>query len=244
MANWQVDDVLDAAVQSIINARCHPAYVHDMRGGLQAIFSAVELLSRAAKLGTADAGRLDNAVGLAKRAMANQQQSVLRIINQITVPPEDASALDLTQLLSEVQQFLRNDAANKDIRLQIQATPGITVSAPRTKLRSLLVGLMALSIDALPAGEPLRIDLTQVREAAVLELRSTLTYGAIRTGLDLLRAGDEEFQPRDLLLSALRRALLTHGGGLEVESAAGGSVAAGAASVSSVLRVWLPLAQA
>jgi len=229
-----MDDVLDAAVHSLINARCRQAYLHDLRGGLQAVFSSVELLSRAAKRGDADAARLDHITGLAKRAMVNQEQSLLNIVNQITFTPEAASAFDLAQLLREVQQFLRNDAAQKGVGLEIDARLELTVSAPRTPLRSLLAGLIALSIDALPADALLQIDLTQLGNAAVLELRCGRTFRAIRSSMDLLRVVDEQLQPQDLVLSALRRWVLTHRGRIEVGSAAG----------TSVLRVCLPLASA
>jgi len=49
MNELQAGDVLDAAVQTLINERCRRAYMHDMRGGLQAIYSSLELLARSAK---------------------------------------------------------------------------------------------------------------------------------------------------------------------------------------------------
>ena len=48
MNELQAGDVLDAAVQTLINERCRRAYMHDMRGGLQAIYSSLELLARSA----------------------------------------------------------------------------------------------------------------------------------------------------------------------------------------------------
>jgi len=47
MNELQAGDVLDAAVQTLIDERCRRAYMHDMRGGLQAIYTSavVELRS-------------------------------------------------------------------------------------------------------------------------------------------------------------------------------------------------------
>ena len=37
-------DLYEAAARAAINERCAPAYLHDVRGSLQALFGALELL--------------------------------------------------------------------------------------------------------------------------------------------------------------------------------------------------------
>src|ERR1700737_5570393 len=81
---WQAGDVLDAAVQTLINERCHRAYIHDMRGGLQAVYSSLEVLARSAKHGTPNTVLIENASSIAKRAMANHEQALVDIVNQGT----------------------------------------------------------------------------------------------------------------------------------------------------------------
>src|ERR1700723_1495399 len=91
MDTWQAGDVLDAAVRTLINERCRQAYVHDMRGDLQAIYSSFELLARSAKHGAANAVLIENASSIAKRAMAHHEQALFEIVNQV-VGPIDAPA--------------------------------------------------------------------------------------------------------------------------------------------------------
>ena len=241
---WRVEDVLDAAVQTLINGRCRQAYVHDMRGGLQAVHSSVELLSRAAKRGGVDEARLTSIAGLAKRAMANQEQALIGIVNQITMPPEAASTFDLAQLLTDVQQFLRNDTAHKDIRFEIHAIPDATVSAPRAKLRSLLVGFVALCVDALPAGALLRADLARMAGHVEIEIRSGLSFAPVRNGADLMHHVGDALPPHELVLGALQRLALAHGGGVEFLPQQDPGVEVGATGIAeaALLRVRLPLA--
>jgi len=47
-------DLYEAAARATINERCAPAYLHDFRGSLQALFGALELLGRSARAGGGD----------------------------------------------------------------------------------------------------------------------------------------------------------------------------------------------
>jgi hypothetical protein len=70
MTTWQVDDVLDGAVQTLINERCRRAYIHDMRGSLQAIYTSFEVLARSAKNELQNNPTLiEKASSMAKRAV-------------------------------------------------------------------------------------------------------------------------------------------------------------------------------
>src|ERR1700751_3341723 len=95
MITWQAGDVLDAAVQTLINERCRRAYIHDMRGGLQAVYSSVEVLARSAKHGAANTGLIDNAASMAKRAMAAHEQALLDIVNQVMGHDDAPTVLNL-----------------------------------------------------------------------------------------------------------------------------------------------------
>lgn len=47
-------DLYEAAARATINERCAPAYLHDVRGSLQALLGALELLGRSARAGGGD----------------------------------------------------------------------------------------------------------------------------------------------------------------------------------------------
>jgi hypothetical protein len=236
MNTWQAGDVLDAAVQTLINERCHRAYIHDMRGGLQAVYSSLEVLARSAKHGTPNTVLIENASSIAKRAMANHEQALVDIVNQVTGPDEVPTVVNLASLVNQAQQFLRNDALSKGIRLGLSGCEDVQVFSQRNKLRSLILGLLALGIDGLPTGADLRVELRRADGYALLELRSDLTYNDIREAEDLLCHEPFDLRPQELVLGFARRWIMANGGRVEIHSPVGAQ--------QTGLRIYYPLAAA
>lgn len=229
---WQIDDVFDAALLTLINDRCRHAYVHDIRGRLQAVYSSFELLAKFARQGAVNGTLIDNASALAKRALASHERVVLEIVNQLTVPEDEPVVVNVANLIDEIQQFLRNDAASRDVRISVSGDKNVQVSAAPGKLRTLLLALLAFCIDALPAGAELQIDISRVRQDACVELRSELPFGEIRSAAALLRDQAGVVQPRDLILVSAQHWLQKHGGGIVVDRGA---------TLHNVLRIYHPL---
>ncbi len=229
---WQIDDVFDAALLTWINDRCRHAYVHDIRGRLQAVYSSFELLARSAKQGPVDGTLIENASALAKRALASHERVVFEIVNQLTVPEHEPAVVNVANLIDEIQQFLRNDTASREVRIAVNGDKNVRVSAAVNKLRTLLLALFALSIDALPPGAELQIHISRVREDACVELRSELSFGKIPSAAALLRDQAGVVQPRDLILASAQRWLQKHGGGIVVDRGA---------TLHNVLRIYHPL---
>jgi hypothetical protein len=234
MNTWQAGDVLDAAVQTLINERCHRAYIHDMRGGLQAVYSSLEVLARSAKHGTPNTVLIENASTIAKRAMANHEQALVDIVNQVTGPDDVPTVVNLASLVKQAQQFLRNDALSKGIRLGLSGCEDVLVFSQRNKLRSLILGLLALGIDGLPTGAELRVELRRADGYALLELRSDLTYNDIREAEDLLCHEPVDLCPQELVLGFARRWIMANGGRVEIHSPVG--------TQQTGLRIYYPLA--
>jgi hypothetical protein len=234
MNTWQAGDVLDAAVQTLINERCHRAYIHDMRGGLQAVYSSLEVLARSAKHGTPNTVLIENASSIAKRAMANHEQALVDIVNQVTGPGDVPTVVNLASLVKQAQQFLRNDALSKGIRLGLSGCEDVLVFSQRNKLRSLILGLLALGIDGLPTGAELRVELRRADGYALLELRSDLTYNDIREAEDLLCHEPIDLCPQELVLGFARRWIMANGGRVEIHSPVGAQ--------QTGLRIYYPLA--
>ena len=235
MHNWQAGDVLDAAVQTLINERCHRAYIHDMRGGLQAVYSSLEVLARSAKHGTPNTLLIDNASSIAKRAMANHEQALVDIVNQVTGPDDAPTVVNLASLVKQAQQFLRNDALSKGIKLGLSGCEDVLVFSQRNKLRSLILGLFAVGIDGLPTGAELRVELHRVDGYALLELRSDLTYDDIREAEELLCHEPVDLRPQELVLGFARRWITANGGRVEIHAPVGAQQQTG-------LRIYYPLA--
>jgi hypothetical protein len=222
MNDLQAGDVLDAAVQTLINERCRRAYMHDMRGGLQAIYSSLELLTRSAKHGVQNPALIDGAASMAKRAMANYEQSMIAIVNQVTGPGDPPMVLNLSTLVQHAQQFLRNDALAKQIALGLSGRNDLLVFSEPNKLRSVILGLLALGIDASPTEGELHVELSSAETFAVLELRSQITYDAIRDTQDLPCCERMSLTPQELVLGFARRWLTANGGRMEVPCAGDG----------------------
>jgi hypothetical protein len=233
MNMWQAGDVLDAAVQTLINERCRQAYVHDMRGGLQAIYSSFELLARSAKHGAANAVLIENASSIAKRAMAHHEQALAEIVNQVAGSVDAPVNTNLANLVKQAQHFLRNDALSKGVTLAFSGCEELLVFCPRNKLRSLILGLLALGIDGLPSGAELHVELSRVDGYVLLELRSELTYSAIREAQDLLCHEPVHLRQQELVLGYARHWIRASGGRVEIHSPA---------DAQSGLRIYYPLA--
>jgi hypothetical protein len=143
--------------------------------------------------------------------------------------------VNLSQLLQQALQFLRNDAHVKGVTLRLSGCGDVLVLTQRNKLRSLILGLLALGIDALPSGAELHVDLSRSESFALLELRSEMTYGAIREAEELLCRDPINLQPQELVLAFTRQWITAKGGRVELPSPA---------VARSGLRIYYPLAAA
>ena len=165
----QSSDVFEAAARATINERCAAAFLHDIRGSMQAVFSAFELLGRSARMGGGDAARVERVCDLAKRAITQHEKSTMEILQLLTLQPSDVVTLELQSLLREAVHFLRNDASAKGVVLQVAAETAAYVSVARAKLQTMLVGLLASAIDYTAPATNLLIEVRVAgAEAAVV----------------------------------------------------------------------------
>jgi signal transduction histidine kinase len=209
---WEIGDVLDAALQALINDRCRKAYIHELRGGLQAIHSSFELLARSAKQGAAGGALIEHASALAKRAMTGHERLMLETVDQLTVPEGEPVVVNMVSLMDEVHRFLRNDALSRNIRVSIAGDKGLQVSAAFNRLRTMLLGLLTLSIDALPVGAELKIEISRANEDACVSFYGEESFGEIHSAESLLHRGTRLVLPRELILAGTQHWLQKHGG--------------------------------
>jgi len=218
---WEIGDVFDAAMQTSINDRCRQAYIHEMRGGLQAIHSSFELMVRAAKQGGVNGALIEHAAALAKRAIASHERIMLEIVDQLTVPEGEPAIVNMINLMDEVQRFLRNDALSRNIRMSVAGDKSLQVSTALNKMRTLLLGLLTYSIDTLPVGAELKIDVSRASEEACVTFSGELSFGEIDSAEALLHDEARSIQPRDLILGWAQRWLQKHGGRVVLHPGAG-----------------------
>lgn len=185
------DSVTGAAARALITERCQRAYLHDIRGGLQALSGALELLGRLAQGGDVDRAMADRAIGVAKRALAHHERAMLSLVREITAAPESEEQVDLRALVEEVLTFLRNDFASRQVAAHFAHRAEISIELVRNQIRVVLLGLLTRCIDALPAGAELAIGLERRDGSAVLTLRSSGIESAFREPepvLEMMRA--------------------------------------------------------
>ena len=211
MNSRNLSDLYEVAARATINERCATAYLHDIRGSMQALFSALELLGRSARKGGSDLDRVEKACALAKRAIDFHEKSTLNALHILTLQDAESATLDVGALMNDVVHFLRNNAANKGVTVSLLGTAPLSVAAERARLQTLLVGLVADAIDATPGGTELPITVSREASFVVICIGSNAGYPVDNSTEDL---------SHELTLHFARQFLSTNGGRLEIDAAA------------------------
>jgi len=233
MTTWRVDDVLDAAVHALVNERCRRAYMHDMRGSLQAVSTSVEVLARSARTQLKDNTLIDKASGMVKRAMAQHELALTDIFDQLTGCDDDAATVNLPDMVRQAHRFLRNEALSRGVTLRLSGIENALIHTQSNKLRCLILGLIGVAIDALPAGEELHMETSRSDAYARLEVRSAASYGSIQDPGDLLCRSSAALAPQELILGFMRQWIVTNGGRFDIHATA---------CAQTVLHIDYPLA--
>ncbi len=214
-------DLFEAAARVAINERCAAAYLHDIRGGMQALFSALELLSRSAKSGYDNPERVEKACELAKRAISNHEKSTLAALQALTLQRAEAAVIDVLTLVSDVARFLRNEAAGREVILKVVGAEGeVAISAERVRLQTVLVGLLLAAIDDVPPGSSLILSIGRADGDAVISMDSDAGYGEVSDLEDLWSRRSGRLRPQELTLLFARQFLAANGGRLDIDAAA------------------------
>jgi hypothetical protein len=210
-------DMLEAAAYALVSGRCSLSYLHDIRGGMQALHSAIELLVRAANTPGGNPALAEKAAALARRAILTQEKSLLELVNQITPQTELGSRVDVGDLLSDVLHFIRNDAAGRSITFRLQAAADVKVLAHPLKFRLLMLGLSTTLIDGLDAGSVVDVAVAQSDCEALVEFRSAATYSLVNPE-DLWSPAGARSSPSELLVALTQHWAVANGGRLELST--------------------------
>jgi hypothetical protein len=191
---------------------------------LQALNGALEVLARAAKGPGENPALADKAVGLARRALQNHEQTLLELVHQVAPQPETASTVNVGELVSDVLRFVRNDAANKAIVFRLSSTPDVLVRAPVHEMRLLLLGICCTLADGLQAETVVEVAVTRQEPSAQVEFQPALPA---------TRSSSPAWPLYELLLEVARHRVSAAGGRCDLPSAA---------ESSQVLRISYPCA--
>ncbi len=205
------DQILEAAISTVVNGRCRRAHLHDLRGGLQAISGAFELLARLARTGRSDTALVDRASAIARSALANHEGAIAEMLEQVIPVEEPAGTVDFGEMIDETLQFLRNDIACKQVRLRVDCCDELEVLAQRHELRLMLLGLLTLHLDACTADAELTVRLERAESLAVFTVTPI-------EGPDPSYAPQSQgpLYPERVVLEWVSRWLSRHGGRMEL----------------------------
>jgi hypothetical protein len=231
MKSLNFTQLLEAAAYSLVGERCRQAYMHDIRGGLQALNSAIELLSRSAQAPVPNGALIEKAAALALRAMATHEQTLTDLVKRMAPSDERASSVDLGEVLQQAAHLLRNDACAKSISFHLALTPGILISTQADKCRLIFLGLSAMAIDTLETGSVIDLSVAPRGSEALVELKSAVPYALIRDPADF-GPGQAALPPYELMLALTAQWASANGGRVEVA----------AAESPKALRIYYPLA--
>ena len=209
-------DVLGAAAFALVSERCRRSYLHDIRGGLQTLNSAVELLIRAANTPGDNAALAEKAAVLARRAVLKHEKSLLDLVDDVTPQAETPSLVDVGHLVSDLLRFVANDVASKSISIRLQASPDVRVLAERHKFRLLLLGLICTLADELAPGSAVDITIAQSDSKALVQFDSAMLCPSALESANQWNSSSAMSSPWELLLSLTRQWALANGGGLEL----------------------------
>jgi signal transduction histidine kinase len=208
-------DMLEAAAFALVSERCRASYVHDIRGGLHALYGGVELLSRAAK--NPDNGILaDKAAGLARSALAKHEKSLIDLVDQLSPRQEAAVPVNVGELVGEILRFIRNDVANKSVTFRLQTERDIVVLAEAHKIRLLLLGLSITLTDGLDPGTVIDVSVTRSSHYALIEFASFVSSPTVPELKDIWGSTGPVASARELLLSLSQAWASDNGGRLEL----------------------------
>jgi signal transduction histidine kinase len=214
-----LSDLYEVAARATINERCATAYMHDVRGSMQALFSALELLGRSARKNSTDLDRVEKACALAQRAINFHEKSTLEALHILTLQDVDCAEVDVAALMNDVVHFLRNHAANKEVVVSLGGAAAFPIGAERARLQTLLVGMVADAIDATPAGIELPIVVGSEGRFAIVSIGSNAGY-TVNDSEGYLGGGpDRQLLPHELTLHFARQFLSNNGGRLEIDAA-------------------------
>jgi signal transduction histidine kinase len=222
MTGSELPALYEVAARASVNERCALAYLHDVRGSMQALFSAIELLGRAAKSAGCDPSKIDKACELARRAMGHHEKSTLEVLQRLTLQPAEPSSVDVAALVKDVAQFLRNEAAVKQVVLQISSRDAGSVVADRAALHCMLSGLLVAAIEDAPAGSELSLSADRIGDEAVISIAPVPAWSCSEamSPVEVLLCASPPPGVRGLTLLLARQMLRRNGGRLEFEAEA------------------------
>lgn len=205
MKAWGEAELQEFALRTIVARRCQRAYLHDLRGGLQAMTTSFELLTRVATTSPFKPELFAKSTQYFKRAGDAHERLLEKSLEDICGFSDESASVDLHTIAADVGKFLQNDALARDIRLTMSGATAVPVAANRANLRLILLSMLTQGIDQSVSGSTLTLC---VQESP----RPGIDVGGI--------TGEPQRGLANLLLPVARRWLARDGATIEPTTAA------------------------
>ena len=226
-------ELLEAAAYALVGERCRQSYLHDIRGGLQALHSAVELLIRAASAPGENLAVAEKASGLARRAVQKHENSLVDLVNHLTPQCEIATVLNVGEMVNDVMRFIRNDSACKSVTFRLESDADVFVLAQAHRFRMLVLGLSSALTDELAPGAVVDIAVTRAGSSASVEFRSVMPCSSVPSPENIGPKDGARTSLFELLVALSGRWTARNGGRIELSAEP---------HLPSALRIYYPLA--
>jgi signal transduction histidine kinase len=162
--------ILEPALHALIAKRCHRAYRHDLRNGLQGIYGGFDALNRLLQMPVRDAAKVERTSEFVRQAITGHEKSLERVLHGLAPLDQSAEPIDAGTLLQELVKFLINDAAAQRVTLRAAQIARAMVQVQVPKLRLALLTLLIDGIDAMSNGGTLQVSVTSAEQTVLLEL--------------------------------------------------------------------------
>jgi hypothetical protein len=207
-------DLAEAALHALVTKRCQRAYAHELRNGLQGIYTGFDVLSRMLEGKTSAKLPSDKASSMVRKSIVNHEHSMEQSIQHLALQDDAASPLHVDEMLNSLTSFLSNDASSRQIELHAQSASLILQARP-SKFRLVLLALTTKGMDAMPEGGEMTIRAANEGEAIVIEL-------SMKRRASEWPAADSQWQltadDGDWMLRTIRQIMAKDSGTLETSS--------------------------
>ncbi len=207
MNDSSLNRVLELALHALVSERCKLSYLHDLRNGLQGIYSCFDALTRLLK-GTAPASvSVEKATDFARKSIVSHEKSLERILGDLLPSEADSVSACTGESLREVVKFLNGDAAAHGVSLRVTANAVLHASVPPHTLRLTLLSLMVDAIDAMPDGGELHSEARELNGKIAIDIAISPTNGVLNRNYDTAWQLDLPANPQrnDLTFYVVRR---------------------------------------
>lgn len=222
MIDYDTDAVdglmLENHARALLAQRYRGIYLHDLRGGLHAMQSAIEVLVRAATTSRDKTALADRTVELARRAVASHGNVIEATVDRLIPSAKDRPPGAPVGIVRDTLHFLHVEFSSRDIAVDFAPGEDFLVPAPASRLGLIVLGMLSDVLDESAQGGQLHISVHRSDGWGIIDV--TVTPRAERAATDM--QGHSNSTSGQFTPSVARRLAAMDGGQVDARSSATG----------------------